>query len=174
MRLRSHTTDISVLKELLIGGAYDHLPPDDDVRVVVDLGSNIGLSFRWLRARYPSARFVCVEPDPGNLEILRANVAAVDDTAKVYAACVGGHERRVMLASTSGEWGFRMGDIESDAAEGGRGVDVLTMEALSADAGIDRIDVLNATSKGRRESCSPTAARGSAASAPCRSSATPT
>jgi FkbM family methyltransferase len=36
-----------------------------NARTVVDLGANIGLSYRWLRRRYPNASFVCVEPDPG-------------------------------------------------------------------------------------------------------------
>src|SRR5262245_65426265 len=50
VRLRSHTTDISVLTEILVGHSYDPLPSGDvQVDVVVDLGSNIGLSFRWLR-----------------------------------------------------------------------------------------------------------------------------
>jgi FkbM family methyltransferase len=142
--LRSHTTDISVLKELLVGDSYEPLPLDASVQTVVDLGSNVGLSFRWLRSRYPNARFVCVEPDAGNLEILRANVRAVDPGAIIHGACVGGRERRVQMATTSGEWGFRMSDSED--ADGG--IDVITMEALLADAGFDRIGVLKCDIEG--------------------------
>jgi FkbM family methyltransferase len=142
--LRSHTTDISVLKELLVGDSYEPLPAREDVTTVVDLGANVGLSYRWLRSRYPAARFVCVEPDPGNLEILRANVRAVDDGAVIHAACIGGHAREVTLATTSGEWGFRMTDDES----GSGGTPVITMEALLADAGFDHIDVLKCDIEG--------------------------
>jgi FkbM family methyltransferase len=142
--LRSHTTDISVLKELLVGDSYEPLPVDRSVKTVIDLGANVGLSHRWLRSRYPEARFVCVEPDPGNLEILRANVRAVDDTAVIHAACVGGRERRVTMATTSGEWGFRMSDAED--ADGG--IDVITMDALLADAGFDRVGVLKCDIEG--------------------------
>jgi FkbM family methyltransferase len=142
--LRSHTTDISVLKELLVGDSYAPLPADHHVTTVVDLGANVGLSFRWLRSRYPEARFVCVEPDPGNLEILEANVRAVDADAVIHAACVGGRERRVQMATTSGEWGFRM----SDAAGGDGGIDVITMDALLAGAGFDRVNVLKCDIEG--------------------------
>ena len=144
VRLRSHTTDVSVLKELLVGDAYEPLPVDAGVRTVVDLGANVGLSFRWLRARYPGARFVCVEPDPGNLEILTANVRAVDAEAIIHAACVGGYERRVALASVDGEWGFRM----TDAGPEENVLPVMTMETLIADAGIDRIGVLKCDIEG--------------------------
>lgn len=149
VRLRSHTTDISVLKELLVGDSYEPLPAKTGVRTVVDLGANVGLSFRWLRARYPTARFVCVEPDPGNLEILRANVRAVDPDAIIHAACIGGRERRVALTTTSGEWGFRMTDAGANGSGNGAGdLPVITMERLLADAGIDRIDVLKCDIEG--------------------------
>jgi hypothetical protein len=107
VRLRSHSTDISVLSELLIGDEISALPNMPDATTVVDLGANIGLSYRWLRRRYPNASFVCVEPDPGNLEMLRRN-AGTD--CQVVAACVGGHERRVALTNGDGEWGYRMVD----------------------------------------------------------------
>jgi FkbM family methyltransferase len=143
VRLRSHTTDISVLKELLVGDSYTPLPERDDVRTVVDLGANVGLSFRWLRSRYPEARFVCVEPEPGNAEVLRANVRAVDPDAIIHEACIGGRERLVALSTTSGEWGFRMTDDEADGA-----LPVITMEALIEGAGIDRIGVLKCDIEG--------------------------
>jgi FkbM family methyltransferase len=142
--LRSHTTDISVLKELLVGDSYEPLPADPDVETVVDLGANVGLSYRWLRSRYPRARFVCVEPDPGNLEILRANVRAVDDRAVIHGVCLGAHERRVTLASTSGEWGFRM----TDAEDPDDAIDVMTMDALLEGAGFDRIGILKCDIEG--------------------------
>jgi FkbM family methyltransferase len=140
--LRSHTTDISVVSELILGGSYEPLPADRSVQTVVDLGSNIGLSHRWLRARYPEARFVCVEPDPGNLELLRANVRAVDDTAVIHEACVGAERRRVSLVSTGGEWGFRMSDVDDGD------ISVVTMEDLLESAGFDHIGVLKCDIEG--------------------------
>lgn len=147
VRLRSHTSDISVLKELLMGGSYEPLPDAAAVDTVVDLGANIGLSFRWLRARYPGARFLCVEPDPGNLDVLRANVRALDERAEIVAACVGGHERKVKLVSGRGEWGFRMTDVQDHRAHTEE-IDVRTMDALLAEAGIDRIGVLKCDIEG--------------------------
>jgi FkbM family methyltransferase len=144
--IRSHSSDISVLKELLMGGSYEPLP-EVPVDSVVDFGANIGLSFRWLRARYPGARFLCVEPEPGNLELLRTNVRAVDGRARIVAACVGGRERRVRLLGGRGEWGFRMTD-ERDVATQSAAVDVRTVPALLTEAGIDRIGVLKCDIEG--------------------------
>lgn len=145
VRLRSHTTDISVLSEILLGSSISHLPPASGTSTVVDLGANIGLAYRWLRHLYPSARFVCVEPDRGNLRVLEANVRAAEGPCHVVGACVGGHERRVNLTTTDGEWGFRM--VDSDNGDGGD-TEVVTMPRILGDAGIDHISMLKCDIEG--------------------------
>ena len=170
VRLRSHSSDISVLNELLLGGSYEPLPgATATAPTVVDLGANIGLSFRWLRARYPRARFLCVEPESGNLEVLHANVRALDGEARIVAACVGGRERRVNLAGGRGDWGFRMAEASPDAGPGA--VAVTTMDALLADAGIERIGVLKCDIEGAErelfENCSSWIGRVDAMSVEC-------
>jgi FkbM family methyltransferase len=148
VRLRSHTTDISVLSELLIGNSYEPLPVGMPVEAVFDLGANTGLSFRWLRARWPDARFVCVEPEAGNLEVLRANTRLYADRVEVVGACVGGHERQVRIGGTDGEWAFRMVDPEGPSGEDEQLVDVVTMDGLLASTGVERIGVLKCDIEG--------------------------
>jgi FkbM family methyltransferase len=125
--IRSHTTDIAIFGEMA-NRAYGHLPLWPDVSTVVDLGANIGLAARWLSVRYPVARIVCVEPEPGNVEILRENVRELDAT--VIEACVGGRERHVGLVTDGGEYGYRIGD------EGGR-IPVVTMRTVLEQAAFD-------------------------------------
>jgi FkbM family methyltransferase len=146
VRLRSHTTDISVLAEIVLGGSIGHLPADLRADTIVDLGANIGLAYRWFRARYPSARFACIEPDAGNYEVLCANVRAIDgDRTHTVRACIGGRARRVALTTSAGEWGYRMRDVD-DEAQGT--VDVVTLEEVLADAGIDRVGILKCDIEG--------------------------
>lgn len=145
IRLRSHTTDISVLSEIVLGNSIGQLPEAPAPQAVIDLGANIGLAYRWLRRRYPAAQFVCVEPDPGNLEVLRANVASADGVCSVVPACIGGSERKVRLAGGDGEWGYRMVDVaESDHGD----TPVLTMERILEETGIERIDILKCDIEG--------------------------
>ena len=75
--LRSGTSDVYVVSELLDGDSYDGLPlhAPADVRLVLDLGANTGLVTRWLLARFPRARVIAVEPDPVTCAVLRRNVA---------------------------------------------------------------------------------------------------
>jgi FkbM family methyltransferase len=61
-------------------------PPD--VRVVVDLGSNIGISALYFLTRNPDCRCRLFEPVPRNVERLRANLAGFEDRYEVETAAV--------------------------------------------------------------------------------------
>jgi FkbM family methyltransferase len=112
----------------------------------VDLGANIGLTYRWWSARYPDARVVCVEPDPGNLASLRANVRSAGGECEIIDACVGGHARRARLLGTyGGDWGFRLADV-SDPEDAD--TDVVTMEQILGRSSIDKIDLLKCDIEG--------------------------
>jgi FkbM family methyltransferase len=136
--LRSHTTDISVLDEHLIGDAYADAP--SGLRTIVDLGAYTGLTARWLLARNPDARIVCVEPEPGNVAVLERNLAPVNGRADLVQACIGGHERTVSLTTGNGSWAFEM--VE------GCDVQVTTMARLIREHGLDRIDLLKSNVEG--------------------------
>jgi len=43
--------------------------------VILDCGSHIGLSVAWFKRRFPLAHIIAFEPDPGNFQLLQANVA---------------------------------------------------------------------------------------------------
>jgi FkbM family methyltransferase len=145
VRLRSHTTDISVLSEVLVCHAYDSVPAHtgEDVASVVDLGANIGLTARWMAARWPESSIVCVEPEPGNAAVLRRNVGPLNGSVRVVEACVGAEERRVGLATTTGEHGFAMTDGDADLT-----VDVVTMDRVLGGLPDGEIDILKCDIEG--------------------------
>jgi FkbM family methyltransferase len=146
--LRSHTSDISVLGELL-EGSYSHLPPAGAaIASVVDLGANTGLAFRWLHGRYPDARFVCVEPDAGNFAVLEQNARASGADVTVLEACAGGWERKVSLVTETGEFGFHMDEDGDRPGE----IPVLTMpQILERGAMPSTIDVLKCDIEGAED-----------------------
>jgi FkbM family methyltransferase len=148
VRLRSHTSDISVLGEVLLAGSY--IPAaaalDDATATIVDLGANTGLVARWLLERFPNARIVSVEPEPGNLAVLRHNLTPYDSRAVVVGACVGARERRVALETTHGEFAFEMKEV-TGAAEAGD-ADVVTMSTVLDALGSRCVDFLKCDIEG--------------------------
>lgn len=148
VRLRSHTTDISVLGELVVSDGYipvlSALPAPP--ATIVDLGANIGLTARWFLRHWPEARIAAVEPEPSNLVQLRANVASVLDQVTVIPAAIGANERTAVLHTTSGEYGFTM--VGEPADGHGIEVPVVTMASVLAQSGIARIGLLKSDIEG--------------------------
>jgi len=148
IRIRSHTTDVSVLGEIVVSKGYDALVrhPRGQPRLIVDLGANIGLVDRWFLTRYPGAEVIAVEPEPTNLETLKANVAGLP--VKVVPAAIGLTERTVRLHTVTGEHGFTMvGEPQpgSTCVE----VPVVTMKSILGDA--EAIDLLKVDIEGAEE-----------------------
>jgi len=148
LHLRSHTTDISVLNEILVAKTYQALlaHPRSEPALIVDLGANIGLVDRWLLNLYPNAEIIAVEPEPGNAAILRANVAGLQ--VRVVEACIGATARSITLHTTGGAYAFTMvGEASPDAVS--VTVPVVTMQTVLQ--GAERIDLLKVDIEGAEE-----------------------
>lgn len=73
----SHAFEYNALLEVFDERHYEcDVKPSP--RVVLDLGSNIGLSVAYFHLRYPRATIHAVEADPVRVETLRTNVASID------------------------------------------------------------------------------------------------
>jgi FkbM family methyltransferase len=113
--LRLGSTDWLVLEEIYFHGEYDALSRIElgDVRQIVDLGANVGLSARLWRQRFPQAAVLAVEPDPDNVIALRRN-CGTDGKIRVVQACVAASARTVQIDRSTGAWGVRMMDGPPD------------------------------------------------------------
>lgn len=141
--LRHHTGDVMVLDEIFSQREYDFPRPAEEILagapgplVVADLGANIGLFGAWLLGRFPTARIVAFEADPGNAAVHRSTIAANPGTAdwrliEAFAAPAPG---RVTFAAGShatsheseGEGAIEVGAV--DVFEHLDGVDLLKID----------------------------------------------
>lgn len=89
-RLRAGTADVWALPDTYL--PPDHLPPsqldDAGVRLIWDLGANIGSSMAHLAVRYPQARIVGVELDADNAALCRENLSPWTDRCELLNAAV--------------------------------------------------------------------------------------
>jgi FkbM family methyltransferase len=113
--LRLGSTDWLVLEQIYFQREYDALSQLQlgDVRQIVDLGANVGLSVRLWRQRFPEAAVLAIEPDPDNVRALERNCPR-DGKMKVVQACVAASARTVQIDRSAGEWGIRMVDCSPD------------------------------------------------------------
>lgn len=75
VHLRKGTTDLCVFRQVLVFEQYNikGLKPEK-VKVIVDLGANIGLSVVYFKNRYPQAQVIAIEPEKANYDLLVKNV----------------------------------------------------------------------------------------------------
>ncbi|MEA5504689.1 FkbM family methyltransferase [Halotia wernerae UHCC 0503] len=75
IEFRNNHSDLYILRENFIQRIYDfeYEKIIRNVKNIVDLGANIGLSSLFFQSRFPSAQIVCVEPVEQNVKILKKN-----------------------------------------------------------------------------------------------------
>jgi len=88
MAIRPSTSDVDTIWGTF-AGRY-HRPPaealDRDLRLIWDLGANIGLTMADLAVRHPRAQVVGLEMDPENAALARENTAPWSDRCEVIEA----------------------------------------------------------------------------------------
>jgi len=149
---RVGSSDFMVLRELFGSLEYEPaLERTEDVKVVVDLGSNIGVSIRLFAERYPEAVVVGVEPDDGNLAMARRNLAAARlwSRVRLVRACVAAREGSVHFYCSGLPWAFRVVDR---AGPGTVDVEALPVERILDETIADgEIDLLKCDVEGAEE-----------------------
>jgi FkbM family methyltransferase len=103
--IRPHTADFMVTREMFLKKEYQNLiqplPSPGQVRFVLDLGSNIGLSLRLWEQMFDRPTVVALEPDAANAEVCRQNIALSADPSRMTLLQAG-------IAATSGELWLEM------------------------------------------------------------------
>lgn len=108
-----------------------------DVRVAVDVGSNIGISALYFLSRNDLARCYLYEPDPRNVVRLRGNLAPFEERWQLEEAAVAPTGGDVEFAREPiGRYG-RIGSGEDTITVRALAIDDLLARVLSEEDGID-------------------------------------
>jgi FkbM family methyltransferase len=106
--LRHGTGDIAILEKVFVRNYYelpapvaDRLEALSSPPRLVDLGSNIGLFSAFFLTRFPEAEIVGFEPDPENLDVLKATIRSNRREASwsVVEACASNRPGSFAFAS---------------------------------------------------------------------------
>jgi len=85
---RPNTTDVQVFDDTFI--ARYHLPPPEltELRTILDLGSNIGLTIAHMAVVFPEARILGVELDEENYSVCQRNIEPFNPRCSVIHGAV--------------------------------------------------------------------------------------
>jgi len=67
--------------------AYDLQVPRGGL--ILDIGANIGMFARYAAMKFPASRIWCFEPAPHCLDRLRVNIAAIQDSVRIFPVALG-------------------------------------------------------------------------------------
>lgn len=139
LSLRNGSSDLDVFQQHFVRRELLDIPFDRQVRTVIDLGANIGISVEVFRQLFPNARIVAVELEQRNSELCRANHQH-DGLVSVLYGAIWPRSGWVSVENVSeGEWAYRAG--ASTAGIGGS-VPAFTYCQILEMHGLESVDVL--------------------------------
>lgn len=134
--LRRATSDILVYDSVMVQAQYgiDLSPP---VHWIIDAGANVGIAAAYFLDRYHTANCICLEPDPVNAAICRANLQQFGERAVLLEAALAPAQGTVTVQPNGrGTWASQ---VRSDPAGTVPAVDI---ESLLARFSISTLDIL--------------------------------
>jgi FkbM family methyltransferase len=130
-RMRS---DIWELKDVLLDKEYAPLDLHDP-KIIIELGSNIGISTVYLATQYPNARILTTEPNPFLASQLAANISACKNI-DLHTFALAAHDGPIPLYVGTSSLGS---SLERKA-----GQEAVSVEGVSADRLLERLGIEHA------------------------------
>lgn len=141
-------SDVATIMHVFHFSGYDFVGGFDNgrqvVRSVLDAGANAGYASVWFAQRYPEATVIAIEPDEGNLALLRQNTAHLPQVSVIAAALMAFDGVANMIDPQEGPWAIRVqpGDASwSDGLDRGS-VPCVSIPSVLDAAGLDVLDLL--------------------------------
>lgn len=139
--VRIGTTDISVLRQVLIEKHYD-LPCQIAPKFILDAGANIGLSAVFFANKYPDATIIAVEPEASNFRLLQKNVSLYPQIRPLQAALWKENKQINLVDPSNGHHGFQTVEKNANGGDQSGLVQALTVDAIISRMGLKTFDFL--------------------------------
>jgi FkbM family methyltransferase len=143
---------LGALKGVFLDVEYDcsgvfERPP----RRILDLGANIGMGALTFSCQFPGAEFVCVEPDPRNLDLLRTNLDQNGIRAEIVPAAVAVASGKSSLRFNSDPTCSRLESLPEQDLHELTGVDLVTVPEVLERVGWETVDLVKIDIEGAED-----------------------
>ena len=142
---RSGTSDVMELITTTGRESYGQYFPEGDIRVILDMGANIGDTAAWYLSRFPKSRVYSLEPDTSNCALYRRNCEPYGGRAVLQEGALWWREEPLWLTMASEPDGHHVSS-DSDRAE--LPVHAFTVPGIMQLWGIQTIDIFKCDIEG--------------------------
>jgi FkbM family methyltransferase len=141
VKCRAGSSDLDVFRQIYVHREYRCLDRIEEPSLIVDCGANVGFSAVYFLTRYPKARLIAIEPDPGNYAQLVENLKPFADRVDTILAAVWPNAKELVFTDfrDGREWSRSV--RESTPGEAGS-VAAIDMPGIIERAGVERISLL--------------------------------
>ena len=140
---RSHTSDGQVFYQVFARLEYACVDDMSEVSLIIDCGANVGYSSAYFLTRFPNAKLVAVEPDPGNFKMLQRNLDPFGPRAKLIQSGIWSHSCGLVISEEKygdgREWAIQVRETKPGETLQMMAVDIGT---LLRESGQPRISIL--------------------------------
>lgn len=138
---RAGTSDRAVFEQVFGEDQYSVEPSSPAPEFIVDCGANVGHTTAHFLERFRNAKVIAIEPDEGNVRLLRFNTAQFGSRVEVMRAALWSHAAGLTLVREAGQADWEIAVRESRPGEVSdvMGVDLVTLISRSPQG---RIDIL--------------------------------
>lgn len=131
--------DYGLLHEVFVQEEY-HVDLAGEPEVIVDLGSNIGVSILYFRLRYPRARIYGFEPDPENYQRLQQHAHSLKGV-QLQNMAVWSSDGQVEFFTDS-DWGSSSSIARRERRHSPTIAAAKTLDTILSELQVDQIDLL--------------------------------
>ncbi|GAB1542687.1 hypothetical protein NUACC21_53610 [Scytonema sp. NUACC21] len=112
--VRYQSSDVDVLYQIFGEEEYSVLNAENDYKVILDCGANVGYSSIYLLNKFPNAHVIAVEPDKDNFQVCQKNLLPYSDRVTLIRAGVWSHEVGLVLRhyGNGNEWGTQVEECQ--------------------------------------------------------------
>lgn len=136
----------STADNFILGEVFDHKYYDCSLgfvpKSILDLGGHIGLSSIFFAKKFPDASIVCLEPEPGNAEILRNNFKLNNVKAEFINAAIAVEDGEVIIEINSKDYGHQVVDQAIANGEHSLTVPAISVRSIMDMMGWPSIDLV--------------------------------
>ncbi|MES2278843.1 MAG: FkbM family methyltransferase [Bacteroidota bacterium] len=84
---------------------------NNDITCIIDLGANAGFTAVYFSKFFPRATIACVEPMPGNISVLKKNLALNRVNAILFEAAAAINDEQILMAVGDKDYANKVHDI---------------------------------------------------------------